>query len=209
MPAPVARWRPTPPAEQSVPEQEPGRRPARALAYRPTVAARMVDAGLQVTLENLGSATAAFAVYPYAGELPEPTYVDVDSGTTDTVLALLPQGRWDLVVQGPNRTWQELAGSVAGAAAGVDVRQRLVARRSSLGLLLDNHGPAPVTLLVKSLAYRRGDPQRIRVGAGRTIELTWPTEKGWYDLQVTAIEDPTFRRRLTGRVETGRPTVTP
>jgi phospholipase C len=207
VPAPVARWRPTPPADQALPEQETGRRPARALGYQPTAAARPNGTGLTVTLGNLGSATAAFAVYPYAGELPEPPYLDVDGGTTDTVQAQLPQDRWDLVVQGPNRTWQELAGSVTGAAAAVDVRQRFVARRAALGLMLDNHGNRTVTLLVKPLAYK-GDARRVRVSAGRTVELTWPTDKGWYDLQVTAVEDSAFRRRLTGRVETGRTTNT-
>jgi phospholipase C len=62
-----------------------------------------------------------------------------------------------------------------------------------------------VTLLVKPLAYK-GNAQRVRVGAGRTMELTWPTDKGWYDLQVTALEDCAVRHRLTGRVETGHTT---
>jgi phospholipase C len=48
----------------------------------------------------------------------------------------------------------------------------------------------------------------VRVPAGAHRAITWPTDRGWYDVEVTAPQDATFRRRLTGRLETGRPTVT-
>jgi phospholipase C len=35
----------------------------------------------------------------------------------------------------------------------------------------------------------------------------WPTDHGWYDVEVTCPDDDAFRR-LTGRVETGRDSVT-
>ncbi|NYH87857.1 phospholipase C [Actinopolymorpha rutila] len=34
--------------------------------------------------------------------------------------------------------------------------------------------------------------------------VDWPTDDGWYDIEVQAVEDPTFRRRLVGRIEDGR-----
>ena len=48
---------------------------------------------------------------------------------------------------------------------------------------------------------------RVRPGTTRTVN--WDTDQGWYDLEVTVLQDPSFRRRLTGRVESGRPGVTP
>jgi phospholipase C len=47
-----------------------------------------------------------------------------------------------------------------------------------------------------------------QAGGRETRTKRWETVEGWYDLEVTAQEDPAFRRRLTGRVETGRPGVT-
>jgi hypothetical protein len=65
----------------------------------------------------------------------------------------------------------------AGAAARIDVRARAVPFRAVLALELDNDGEETVT---------------------------WDTDHGWYDVEVTAEEDRAFRRRLTGRVENGR-----
>ncbi len=42
----------------------------------------------------------------------------------------------------------------------------------------------------------------------RPARCTWPTDQGWYDVEVTTAEDPTYRRRLSGHLETGRPSIT-
>lgn len=47
---------------------------------------------------------------------------------------------------------------------------------------------------------------RLPVGGAQTVE--WPTDQGWYDVEVTAAQDRTFRRRITGRVENGAAGVT-
>ncbi|EQD83882.1 hypothetical protein N599_22980 [Saccharopolyspora erythraea D] len=44
------------------------------------------------------------------------------------------------------------------------------------------------------------------MGGAQTVE--WPTDQGWYDVEVTAAQDRTFRRRITGRVENGAAGVT-
>ncbi|MGH3861795.1 phospholipase domain-containing protein [Actinokineospora sp.] len=54
-------------------------------------------------------------------------------------------------------------------------------------------------------AHARDRPGR---QAGADTSLAWPTDGGWYDVEVTAAEDSTFHRRLTGRVEDGAPGVT-
>jgi phospholipase C len=207
VPDPISRWHPTPPETQELPEQEPGRRPARPLPYQPAVSARFDRATLHLTLANGGARTAAFTVYPFRGDLVGPTAVAVDAGGRETITALLPQGRWQLLVQGPNRFWCELAGSVTGAASGVDVRPSVRARRAGLDLTLVNEGRQEVELTVRALAH--GERVRtVRVRAGGQVEVAWPTDHGWYDVEVTATQDAAFRRRLTGRVETGRATVT-
>lgn len=116
-------------------------------------------------------------------------------------------GRYDLAVQGPNRFWHELQGTVTGAAGGVSVGMGSLPLRSGLSVQLANRGDARVTLVLKPLRY--GDePVTVTLKPGDSRELAWPTDKGWYDLQITAAEDDSFRRRLTGRIENGRPGVT-
>jgi phospholipase C len=189
VPAPVSRWRPAPPAAQALPHQEPGRRPGRPLPYRPWVSARLSGGELAIAVGG----DCHFAVYPYRGELPEPLHVV--AGTRAAVR--VPVGtEYELSVQGPNRFWYELSGTASGPA--VDV----VFREGTLELV--NYGRATVTLRVHALRYgRRSTTVRLRGGQRRSLH--WVTDRGWYDLEVTA---PHFRRRLTGRVEDGRPGVT-
>jgi phospholipase C len=183
VPAPVSRWRPTPPATQTLPTQEPGRRPARALPYRPWVSARLSSGEYALTLGG----DCHFAVYSYGGAAADPLHVDAGKRTVVHV----PAG--ELAIQGPNRFWYELSGT-----AQVDV----VFRDGSLELV--NYGRAAVTLRVHSLRYGKRTTT-IRLRAGQRRSLDWATDRGWYDLEVTAQD---FRRRLTGRVENGRPGIT-
>lgn len=208
VPAPITRWHPTPPADQALPAQEEGRSPARALPYRPSASAQLTSTGqLNVRLTDAGTTGAPFAIYGHAVEFALPQHVFVASGSTQTITVPVSTGRWDLVIQGPNRFWYELTGSLLGTAGRVDVRARTFARLTSLELRLVNGGDKPVTLDVRSGDY--GDAaETVRLGPGQDNSLTWRTDRGWYDLVVTAREDESFRRRLTGRVETGRPGVT-
>jgi phospholipase C len=103
------------------------------------------------------------------------------------------------------RSWAELAGSADGVAAGLDVRLRI--SRGSLSLELANHSSKPLTVKLKSLGYgTRTIKQDLR--GKQTRSLTWPTDRGWYDVEITTPEDPTYRRRLTGHLESGRPSIT-
>lgn len=201
VPAAVGRWHPVPPVAQVAPIQERGTRPARPLPYRPRVAASLHDDGVELSLRNTGTRSTHFTVYGYAGEVTEPRHVDVKSA--ETVRLPAPNGRVDLIVTGPNRFQYELKGTTTGAAAGVDVS---VDRRTgdSLHLELRNNGAAAVTLRLTSLQYR-DRTTTVRLKAGARKPLGWETKNGWYDVEITAEQDPTFRRRLTGREENGRP----
>jgi phospholipase C len=78
--------------------------------------------------------------------------------------------------------------------------------RTVLSLELENAGRTAVNLRLRALGY--GDRSvRVRLAAGQTRTTAWETDQGWYDVEITAQEDPAFRRRITGRVETGRPAV--
>jgi phospholipase C len=189
VPAPIDRWHPTPPDTQALPEQEPGRVAARALPYRPWVSARLAGTELVVT----AGGDCHLTVYPYAGELPEPSHVDVADGTEFRI----PVGSaYDLAIQGPNRFWYQLSGTAAGPAVDAVLRDTT--------LELTNHGATAVSLRIAALRYGTAD-ETVDLAPGARHTLDWPTDEGWYDLEITA---PDFRRRLTGRVENGRPGVT-
>jgi phospholipase C len=202
VPAPIARWKPTPPADQAVPQQEPGRRPARALPYRPSVSGFVADGKLTLALGNDSAEAAHFAIYPYGGELPAPAHVDVRREHAE---AITVAGPYEFAVQGPNRFWVELAGSVDGVAAGLDVRAQQ--HGSSLELELANTSPKPLTLKVKARGYG-SKTETVELRGKQTRTLPWPTDHGWYDVEVTVAEDTSYRRRLTGHLESGQPSVT-
>ncbi|KIA60988.1 phospholipase C [Nocardia vulneris] len=196
VPAPVTRWMPNPPPAQSVPEQEPGRRPARALPYQPTVSAVLRSpTRLAVTLRNSGARPAHFTVYSYAGEPSFPVHLDVAYEATEIVTVA---GEYDIAVQGPNRFWHELRGNTSGAAADIVVRQLI--RRGSLSVDLANGGGGEVTVTLSSRRFTTTRHEATLL-PGTTKSVDWPTDDGWYDLTVTCAEDPTFSRRLTGRIE--------
>ncbi|MDX6260478.1 MAG: phospholipase, partial [Kribbellaceae bacterium] len=72
---------------------------------------------------------------------------------------------------------------------------------------LENTGTKPLAVKLKARGYgSRTINQDVR--GKQTRALTWPTDQGWYDLEITTTEDPTYRRRLTGHLENGTPSVT-
>ncbi|MGZ0146964.1 phosphocholine-specific phospholipase C [Kribbella sp. WER1] len=212
VPPPIDRWHPSPPADQSLPVQEPGRRPARALPYGPSVSGSVADGKLMLALSNHGAESAHFTIYPYGGELPAPTHHDVHHpnpdktpGTTPTLVEIPVDGPFELAVQGPNRFWAELAGSSAGAAAGLDVR--IENRAGALQLHLVNTSRKQLTVKLNATNYG-SKTTTLELRGKQSRPLFWPTDQGWYDVEITTPDDPTYRRRLTAHLETGNPTIT-
>jgi phospholipase C len=206
VPAAIGRWHPTPPTNQVAPIQEPGTRPARPLPYRPRVSAKAHGLGaLTLALGNTGSRSTHFTLYSYAGEYVEPQHFDVQK--SQSVEVPVKVGTFDLAVAGPNGFRYEVAGTTAGAAAGVDATVTDHGRRDDLVLSVSNTGPVAVTLTLKSLNYAdQSQTQVLRPNQHK--ELRWPGLRGWYDIDITVAEDSTFHRRLTGRVEDGRVGIT-
>ncbi|WUJ68545.1 phospholipase C, phosphocholine-specific [Kribbella soli] len=212
VPAPITRWHPAPPVDQAIPVQEPGRRPARALPYGPSVSGSVANGNLMLALSNHGSQSAHFAIYPYGGELPAPTHLDVhhshagkSPSQSPTAVAIPVDGPFEVAVQGPNRFWAEVAGSSDGAAAALDVR--IENRAGALQLHLVNGSRKSLTVKLKSRGYG-SKATTIELRGKQTSPIFWPTDHGWYDVEVTSPDDTTYRRRLSGHLETGKPGIT-
>lgn len=201
VPPPVKRWKPVPPKQQSLPHQEPGRRLTRPLPYQPSMRSRITATEVILGFDNHGPAPAHFAVYSYADQKQLVQHLDV-SRSTERRVALV-ENRYDLAIQGPNRFWWELKGTLSGSAAQVDARAHGVRGRHGLELQLVNRGREAVTVTIEACGY--GDERsQVRLRPDQARRVSWPTDHGWYDLQLSIESDPTFHRRMTGRVENGR-----
>ncbi|MET8145536.1 phosphocholine-specific phospholipase C [Sphaerisporangium sp. NPDC005288] len=203
----TGRWRPAPPADQRMPVQEEGVRPARPLPYQPDASARLAGRTLTLTLANRGAESVHLALYPYAGELAAPLHLDVRGEATRAVQ--VPGDRYELVLTGPNGFRREFGGSLTGAAAGVRLRSEIDGGAQRLTLVFENAGTQRVKLRVRALAYQERD-MAVVLRPGERRQVPWPAKAahGWYDVQVSCEEDPSFGRRLMGHIENGRPSVT-
>jgi phospholipase C len=82
-------------------------------------------------------------------------------------------------------------------------------RRGSLHLKLRNDGERACVFTIKPLAYRNDGPWTVHVKGGDDVEQQWELEDSgnWYDFEVSCDADPSYLRRIAGRVETGRHSV--
>ncbi|MFD0165503.1 phosphocholine-specific phospholipase C [Streptomyces decoyicus] len=210
IPAFSGRWSPRPPAEQALPRQEGGGRPARALPYQPDADGGF-DPGASVfrlAVRNDGKASAHLALYPYAKEFAHPQHRDV-RGTGEWEVPV-KDGTYRFTVTGPNGFRREFAGTGRGAAAAVTISTRIDAGRQELQLTVTNHSRTDLTFTLRPLAYADTAPRTVKVKAGRirTVAHSAADAHGWYDVGLTAAEDTSFRRRLMGHVENGKESVT-
>jgi phospholipase C len=113
-------------------------------------------------------------------------------------------------VTGPNGWRREFAGDADGTAATAEVATAIAATPTrTLTVMFTSHSTRPQTVELKPRHYGTEQILRRTVAASTTVVLTWDTEdaEGWYDLDLSLAEDTSFRRRLMGHIENGRPSV--
>jgi phospholipase C len=196
---------PKPPATaESLPRQEPGQRPARALPYAFDVTAQARADGLALTLANTGAAGAAFELRAAHGG--EPRFYTVEAGKqlADTVPA---DGRYDLTLRGPNGFLRSFRGEAK--AGGPEASASFDPKTGKLTVTLRNTGARALTLDVASTAYSTAPARLHRIAAGGQATDVWDLKsaQNWYDFTVTCVEAPSFQRRLAGHGEDGKPSV--
>jgi phospholipase C len=105
-----------------------------------------------------------------------------------------PAGPYDLWVLGPNGFHRRFAGEKVGV--------EIAARPSPGGLLLtvSHVRPSPLRVRVEILGQ---EPWRLDFKGVDTMSRTLATRQGWYDVTVRLEDEPTWLRRLAGRIETG------
>ncbi|MFE0552559.1 phosphocholine-specific phospholipase C [Streptomyces pilosus] len=206
VPAPVGRWNPAPPREQSLPGQEPGTRRTRPSPYRLSLRPGLTRTGVRLRLANDGATGACFTAYPGDGSSPHTWTVPAHGRAAHTVAR--GDDGYDLQVHGPGWSLWELRGTGTGAEA------HLAAGPAAGHLRIVCSNPTSTTrrLLVGESVYSAGPRDQVlavtlRPGESRTVPLR-TARHGWYDIAVVDRDDPVFLRRMTGRTPHGRPGVT-
>ncbi|MGW5402303.1 phosphocholine-specific phospholipase C [Streptomyces sp. NPDC003952] len=200
-----ASYNPAPPATGTLPKQEAGAKPTRALGYAPYVDGKATVSTGKFTLTFSSGPALGAHFHSNSGNRtdgPWPYTVEAGKTLSDTWSTSSSTGNQiNLTVWGPNgflRTWKGPA-----KKAGPEVTARHDKATGNLLLSLTNEGTAAVNLTVTN-AYG-GTAQILRVAAGATVAHTvaLSATARWYDVSVVSDADATFLRRFAGHVETG------
>jgi len=211
------RTTPLPPSDAQMPQQAQGVRPSRALPYELHTHATVAPADQQVTLDfaNTGSAAAVFHVYDRLHLDAQPRRYTVEAGKQlrDVWPLAADQGAYDLWVLGPNGYHRHFTGNAAAIASASQPNPELKTcydvANGDLQLSLHNTGTAACTFQITANAYLSTSAKKRTVQPGATETFIWGLKDSghWYDFSVTVEGLAGYSRRVAGRVETGRDSV--
>ncbi|MNN44292.1 Non-hemolytic phospholipase C precursor [compost metagenome] len=204
------------PATPALPAQVTGTRPSRALPYELHTTSR-TDAGAKtVTLmfSNTGTAGAVFHVYDklHLDAIPRRYVVEAGKSLDGLWNVAADNGKYDLWVLGPNGYHREYVGDLNEQSAGGGTEIQVCYAPCDppvLQVKLYNRSDKACTFSATARAYRTDGPWGQKVEAGKVGELTWTLgdSGNWYDFEISCDLAPSLRRRIAGRIETGKDTV--
>ncbi|PHY20755.1 phosphocholine-specific phospholipase C [Caulobacter sp. BP25] len=192
----LGRTKPPTPTTVVAPVQAKGTRPSRALPYALVADAKVQDGAARLILTNTGAAAAVLHVYDRLRLDAAPRRYTLAPGTSleDT----WPAGAYDLWVLGPNGFHRRFAGD----SEGVEINAR--AQGDALLVSAVNSSPTPRALSVEVLD---GERLSVTLAPGETRTKAFPTRQGWYDVTARLDGAPAWLRRVSGRVETGKDSI--
>lgn len=203
-----------PPAVQTLPRQETGQRPARAVPYELFVNGRMDGAAGKYWLDLSNSGTVATVFQVHAGNRTDGPWVyTVEAGKklSDYWSAVtVTQGIYDLSVYGANGFLRQFKGSVSAEVGAGHASPEITAcydvTRRGIVVTLKNTGDTPCRITVSN-GYGAAPSRYFTLSAGANVTDTWDlsASDGWYDLLATCDINDKFLRRLAGHVENGQP----
>lgn len=192
---------PVPPADQRLPKQEHGVRPARPIPYTLHADGRRDGDALRIDFRNTGKVAAVFQVRR-AGSADAPRSYTVEPGKhlSDTWPAT---SGYDLSVHGPNGFYRRFT----DGRSRLDVTPTYGERDDKLAITLTNRGSKRVEVTVRDGYNAR--PVTLSLRPGVTERATWALARthGWYDLTVSVAGDAEFAYRCAGHVENGKDSI--
>lgn len=220
-------------ASNSLPAQEAGTRPARALPYQPDANISSIQYGangqilIWIEMLNVGAiATKAVAMAIYAnahrsGGPWQYTISPYSNGSNGSVSDFFNvgsgfgSGSYDLTVIGPNRFLRRFAGNLNNAGKACSVTSSYindpVSGQLAIYFALVNGSSESVTFTITANNYTTQGPWTYPVAAGATVNTYFSavaTTQGWYDFTITVSGDTSWVRRYTGHLEDGSASVT-
>ena len=197
---------PVPPANQLLPEQERGVRPARAIPYCLNADGYASAGSVQIRFGNPGRAAAVFHVR-VSGSADAPRSHTVESGKrlSDTWDAA---SGYDLSVHGPNGFFRAIkGGNPAAQGANLDVTASYEEQTSTIVLEVTNLDSRRAQVAVRDCYTGQVKTLSLAPGETRTEHWSLTRTRGWYDLLVTVHGDSRFERRYAGHLENGRDSI--
>jgi len=197
---------PPPSADQQVPRQERGVRPARAIPYTLHADGHASDAAFSIELGSAGNAAAVFQVRS-AGSNEQPRSYTVEPGKHLSDSWHLGSG-YDLSVHGPNGFFRGFKGRKPGMhQANLDITASYHERPTEIVLAIGNRGLQPATVTVRDGYTSR--ETTLSLGPGQTQTQRWSLSgtRSWYDLVITVAGDPHFEYRYAGHLENGEDSI--
>lgn len=200
---------------QTLPSQDAGTKPSRALPYE-LHATAAVDADarqLRLLFANTGGVGAVFHVYNKLHLDRNPQRYGVEAGMMlDDVWDLADDdGHYDLWVLSTNGWHRHFTGNLAAQGkAEPEVRICYALPEGNLLLQMKNAGTAACTLVVTDNAYGLGEPWTFVLAAGESTDYEWALAdtQRWYDFTVSVEDDASgYSRRFAGRIENGEASI--
>ncbi len=192
-------YKPKPPAKQSMPAQEPGTRPARALPYELHVAGNADSGRFQLHFRNSGKQGAVFHVRSgEAGVQPRSYTVGPDTELADSWNA---ENGYDLAVYGPNGFFRDFKGRSDDR---IESKLNYNSAQNTVQINLRNSGETRRNLLVRDVYSGKTVSSTLR--PGEDWQQTYPLGEtsGWYDFVIEIEGNSGFRHQLAGHLETGK-----
>jgi phospholipase C len=223
------------PADNALPAQETGTKPALPLPYQPDGYVSSIQYGANgqilvwIEMVNEGpQATSAipFSIYANAYRTGGPWQYTVapydaatqTNGTTSDYFNVgtgYGNGQYDLTLIGPNRFLRRFAGNATTAGQYAEVTSYYAISsttgQEAIWFTMKNTGTTAATFTITSTNYRTDGPWTYNVPAGGSVSDYFNQVAyygGWYDFTITVSTDSSWSRRFTGHIETGAVSVT-
>jgi phospholipase C len=189
---------PVPPADQRLPHQERGVRPARAIPYTLHADGHASAAAFNIAFKSAGRAAAVFHVRSAInGQGPRSYTVEPGKQLTDTWDI---GSTYDLSVYGPNGFFRSFKG---GSQASLDVEASYDERHNEFSLEVNNLGSERAEVTVSDGYTSRETTLSLNPGRTGTVQWSLARTRGWYDLVITVGADSQFEYRYAGHLENG------
>jgi phospholipase C len=203
---------PVPPAHGSVPHQERGVRPARAIPYELNArgAVQQADGSFWIEFRNSGGAAAVFQVRSSSSAHVPRTYtVEPHRHLQDRwEIASAGSSQYDLSVYGPNGFFRAFKGKVSGPhAANLNVQASYDEDRNTITLEVSNRASQLAKVRIADAYHSSTSTLVLSPGESQSRNWSLTRTSGWYDLVITVDGDDQFEYRFAGHLENGEDSI--